>query len=214
MQKLSLKEKKIKNNLLNIQSEIKNSTLVAVTKTRSLEEIHFLYSLGIRDFGENRVEDLSEKSVAMESFNDIRWHMIGNIQSKKIRKLSLVKNLHAIHSVSSLKVLNLILKENLSSLLFLQVNISQELEKSGFFDLEQLSEAYNSASDKVYGLMGMSKLRTDNLEKSADECFKKLKSFRDQINPNLKLSMGMSNDYKIALNYESDFIRIGSLLFN
>lgn len=201
--------------------------LVAVTKKLPLSDIEFAYSAGIRDFGENRVDELFEKSEALKNYKDIRWHFIGNIQSKKINKLLGIPQLHAIHSVDSFEtLLNLTKKEeSLSSPvgLFLQVNTSSEREKSGFVDWDELAASVNHLLKKensfpLMGLMTMSKVRTNNFEEDARKCFEQLVRVKNQVEgdfdlQNLKLSMGMSSDYEIALDVGTDFVRLGSSIF-
>lgn len=201
--------------------------LVAVTKKQPVSDIEFAYSSGIRDFGENRIEELVEKSEALKHLDDIRWHYIGNIQSKKITKLFSVKGLYAIHSVDSFETLqNLIKKdENLNHpvQLFLQVNTSSEKEKSGFLDWDHLAASVNLLRKKeerfpLLGLMTMSKVRTNSFEEDARKCFEQLVKIKNRVEgdfdlESLLLSMGMSNDYEIALEVGTDFVRLGSSIF-
>ena len=191
-------------------------TLVAVSKKRSIEEIKYLYDLGQRDFGENRVEELVEKSIALSDL-DIHWHFIGNIQSKKISSLLQVNNLDSIHSVDRLKVLEVLVKHSCSTKLFLQSNISGESQKAGFETIGELKAAYQFGVDNklnIVGLMGMAAIRTENQLETASENFDRLCQLRDNLNKELELSMGMSDDYKVAIQKGSNYLRIGSLLFS
>jgi len=206
-------------------------TVIHVTKKRPLEDIIMAYELGVRDFGENRVDELQLKADAClaKGITDIRWHFIGNIQSNKINTLFKIKGLYAIHSVDSLKVLKnlferkdrLITKE---VLFFIQINTSNESEKSGISDWDELSALANfyigqeSAPLHWHGLMTMGKLRTDDFQKDAQKCFSQLVKVRDTLIrdyelKDLKLSMGMSNDYQVALQEGSDYLRLGSLIY-
>lgn len=201
--------------------------LVAVSKKQPVSDIQYAYEAGVRDFGENRVDELVEKSESLSHLKDIRWHFIGNLQSKKINKLLKVPNLYAIHSVDSFDTLqNLIKKEELlvnPIRLFLQVNTSSEREKGGFLDWDDLAASVNCLlkREKTYilqGLMTMSKLRTNNFEEDAKKCFEQLVKVRNMVEgdfdlQNLKLSMGMSSDYLIALQVGTDYVRIGSTIF-
>jgi hypothetical protein len=208
--------------------------LIAVSKNRPLEDILHAYHSGIRDFGENRIEELETKaeSLLKMGMTDIRWHFIGKLQSKKISRLLDIPNLVAIHSVDSVSLLQKLIdrgkdrgKEgNASTIsLFIQVNTSGEPEKSGFVDWDELASAVNLLINekppfRLHGLMTMSKMRTENFAEDALKCFDQLHRIRDKIAQdftisNLKLSMGMSNDYEIALNVGTDYIRLGSALF-
>ncbi len=213
-----------------ILSKTGDATLVAVTKYSDLREIGVAYDIGHRDFGENRVSDLETKAQAFksESRTDVRWHFIGHLQSNKVAKLLKVPGLHAIHSIDSEKLLKEVLKRE-SDLhsplsLFIQVNTSGEKEKGGFEDYQSLKKAVEtclrspSSVVMLEGLMTMGTYRTDDREAEAKRCFQLLKNYAERLKsdlkiPSLKLSMGMSDDYQIALAEGSDLIRVGSLLF-
>ena len=205
----------------------KGSFLLIVTKTRSLEEIKTYYELGHRDFGENRVQDLSEKAEALKSScPDIRWHMIGHLQSNKINHLYAVHNLYAIHSVHDLQLVDKLVKseDKLSKDLqiFLQFNTSHEEEKSGFETYTELTEAAESVMEskrlKLAGLMTMGTIRTENFEAEARRCFQELQVERvkleSEFNVKLGTSMGMSQDYQIALEEGATWIRLGTMMFS
>lgn len=205
-------------------------TLVAVSKKMPFEDIAFAYKAGVVDFGENRVEELVKKSqMAVEQGLNIRWHYIGNIQSKKVNKLFKCPNLHAIHSVDSFQTLQTLVEK--SDILrhpvqiFLQVNTSNEKEKAGFIEWDDIAAAINlflknedTLALKLFGLMTMSKFRTDNFEEDALKCFEHLVKVRDSLVKDfdlneLKLSMGMSSDFEQALQAGTDYLRIGSTIF-
>lgn len=212
-----------------LDKELGDATLVAVTKYSDLREISMAYHLGHRDFGENRVLDLETKAKGLlgSDFEDVRWHFIGHLQTNKVAKLMKVPNLHAIHSVDSLKLLQEILRResDLTSpvRIFLQVNTSGEAEKGGFETYESLEKAVAhllkvSPSALIFeGLMTMGTYRTDEREAEARRCFRLLKSMakklEEKFDLDLKLSMGMSEDYQIALEEGADLVRVGSLLF-
>lgn len=204
----------------------KGSFLLIVSKTRSLEEIKAYYELGHRDFGENRVQDLEEKALALkESCPDIRWHMIGHLQTNKINHLFAVPNLFAIHSVHDLHLVDKLVKaeDKLSHDLqiFLQFNTSHEDEKSGFETYTELTEAVESVLEskrlKLTGLMTMGTLRTDAFEAEARRCFQELQVERLKLESEFKVklatSMGMSQDYQIALEEGATWIRLGTMMF-
>jgi pyridoxal phosphate enzyme (YggS family) len=202
------------------------SKLLLVSKTRSEEEIRAYYELGQRDFGENRVQELMEKSEHLKAAcPEIRWHMIGNLQSNKINQLFLVSNLWAIHSVDDRDLLEKLIKTEgrLDSplRLFLQFNTSKEVEKSGFEDYASLKAAASliSATSKIklQGLMTMGTLRTEDFQSEAKRCFHELNELKDKLSQELGMpletSMGMSQDYQIALDEKSHWIRLGTMMF-
>ena len=197
----------------------KNFTCVAVSKTKPKEDIEKIYNLGHRDFGENKVQELEYKYNNLPQ--DINWHMIGHLQSNKVRKVIPIVSL--IHSVDSLKLLKVINKESKKfdkvTNCLIQVNISKESSKYGFkeselgfLNQESMSEYQNI---KFKGLMGMASF-TDSESIIKNE-FNNLKNIYDNIRKEIDdfniLSMGMSNDYKIALENGSNMIRVGSKIF-
>jgi len=194
--------------------EKKNITLVAVSKTKPVEDILELYNLGHRDFGENYVQELVDKQSFLPK--DINWHYIGHLQSNKVK--SIAPFVHLIHGVDSLKLLKEINKEagknNRVIDVLLQVYIAQEETKFGL-DKEELSTVINESANLNYinikGLMGMASF-SDDLQKVRGE-FRNLKTIFDKHTQLSILSMGMSGDYKIAIEEGSTMIRIGSLLF-
>ncbi|HXL57509.1 MAG TPA: YggS family pyridoxal phosphate-dependent enzyme [Chitinophagaceae bacterium] len=199
----------------------KNVKLVAVSKTKPVEDIFELYKLGQKDFGENYVQELLEKQKQLPA--DIHWHFIGHLQGNKVRYIT--SFIHLIQGVDSYKLLSEINKQgqkiNRVINCLLQVHIAQEETKFGF-DEKELDEAINQLikapmeNINVTGLMGMASF-TDDMDKVRSE-FKYLKALFDkyQQTTNYKLqtlSMGMSSDYKIAIEEGSNMIRVGSLLF-
>lgn len=200
--------------------------LVAVSKVRTVAEIKLLYNLGQRDFGENYVQELLSKQLELP--HDIRWHFIGHLQSNKVKYLA--PFVHMIHGIDSFKLLEEIDKQaarnqrTISCLL--QIHIAQEETKFGFSQ-EELKSLIASVPKykltgsfeniKLCGLMGMASF-TENMELVRKE-FKFLKCLFDDTANELKagtfktLSMGMSGDYKIAIEEGSNMVRIGSLLF-
>lgn len=198
-------------------------TLVAVTKYGDYSDVERLYELGHRDFGENRVEALEEKQgfVNRLGHKDLRWHFIGNLQSNKIERLMKIDNLVAIHSIIKFDHLTKISKHQKHPLdIFIQINTSHEDEKSGLESYEELQDFYskfkaaNFQKLKLKGLMTMGKIRTDDIQASAKFCFNTLSTMRNNLDPKLSLSMGMSSDYNYALENGADYLRIGSTLFN
>lgn len=202
-----------------------HATLVAVSKTKSVEEIKELYDLGQRDFGENYVQELTQKQSQLP--NDIRWHFIGHLQSNKVKQIA--PFIHLIQSVDSPKLLQEInnqgKKNNSIINCLLQIHIAQEETKFGL-DEHELDTLLNTNSNelrelqnvRIVGLMGMASF-TDDMEKVRIE-FKYLRTLFDKFAAKLTthsrlttLSMGMSSDYTIAIEEGSTMIRIGSLIF-
>ena len=213
----------IKSNLDSIINSIsKEVQLVAVTKTRSLEELQELYNCGQKVFGENRVQELLLKHENLP--NDIQWHLIGHLQTNKVKFI--VPFVALIHSVDSEKLLAEINKQaqkiNKKIAVLLQVFIAKEETKFGW-DEQELTEFLvykkykNYPNIDIVGLMGMA-TNTDNVEQVKNE-FLYLKSIFHKAemeieNSNFKIiSMGMSNDYKLAIECGSNMIRVGSALF-
>lgn len=195
--------------------DTKQVTLVAVSKTKPSEDIFELYHLGQRDFGENYVQELVDKAAQLPK--DIRWHFIGHLQTNKVKLIAPFVQL--IHGVDSLKLLKEINKEaaknNRVIDCLLQIHIAQEETKFGL-DEEELELIIGQLTDmpmpniRVAGLMGMASF-TDDMTKVRTE-FKNLKEVFDYTKLQT-LSMGMSNDYKVAIEEGSNMVRIGSLLF-
>ena len=203
----------------------KNALLVAVSKTKSIEDIKELYDLGQRDFGENYVQEMVDKYHELPK--DIRWHFIGHLQSNKVKYIA--PFVHLIQSVDSLKLLQEINKQGAKTNrvldVLLQIHIGKEETKFGLdedelqgilkTDLVTLDELKNV---RIIGLMGMASF-TDNKEEVKNE-FHYLKTLSDkygslqQVNRKLQtLSMGMSDDFKVAIDEGSNLVRIGSLIF-
>jgi len=215
----------IRENLEKIKKEIpSNITLIAVSKTKPNEVILEAYQHGHRIFGENKVQELSAKFEALPK--DIKWHMIGHLQTNKVKYIApFVK---AIHAVDSLKLLNKINKEaaknnRIIDCLF-QLHIAQEDSKYGF-EFEELKDAIDTLNFealknvRVIGLMGMATFTEDedlvrDEFKSLNHYFKVLKKqyFHDD-DSFAQISMGMSDDYQIAIKEGSTMIRVGSSIF-
>ncbi|RED97510.1 YggS family pyridoxal phosphate-dependent enzyme [Marinoscillum furvescens] len=202
----------------------RKATLVAISKTKPISDIEAAYRAGQRHFGENKVQEMTEKSEHLPK--DIKWHMVGHLQRNKVKYIA--PYVHLIHSVDSLRLLKAINKEatknNRVINCLLQVHIAEESTKFGF-DAEELYELLsgtdlsNLEHIKISGLMGMA-TNTSDTEKVKQE-FLALKQLFDEIRerytlPNLdlsELSMGMSGDFEIALDCGSSMIRVGSLIF-
>ncbi len=213
--------------LSEVKSRLKSGvTLIIVSKTRPIEDIQMYYDLGVRDFGENRVQELYEKSELLKKkCPNIRWHMIGHLQSNKINQLFTIDNLFSIHSVHDQALLDKLMKAehrlSHSVEIYLQFNTSQEDEKSGFETYTELKAAGECALRarqlKLVGLMTMGTLRTENFERDAGVCFQDLKVEKEKLEAELEIklltSMGMSQDYEIALREGTDCVRLGTMMF-
>jgi len=193
-------------------------TMVAVSKTKPVADIEALYALGQRAFGENYVQELVDKQALLPG--DIEWHFIGHLQSNKVKYIA--PFVHLIHGVDSLKLLKEIdkqaAKNNRIIHCLLQIHIASEETKFGM-DEQELQEAITQLSSfpnvKVCGLMGMASFSDD--ESKVRKEFSTLRQLLLQSaishQPSAILSMGMSGDYKIAIEEGSTMVRIGSLLF-
>ena len=218
-QKMSIKE-----NLHEIKNSLPESvTLVAVSKTKPVSDLMEAYEAGQRIFGENKIQEMAEKFEQMPK--DIQWHMIGHVQTNKVKFMAPFVSL--IHGVDSLKLLEEIdkqaLKNNRVIDCLLQMHIAEEETKFGL-DNEELDEILQQFQNnkfkniKIIGLMGMATF-TENQEQIKKE-FLHLKSIFDK-NKNLNtenfhltiLSMGMSGDYQLAIECGSTMVRIGSSIF-
>lgn len=209
----------IKNQISIINNEIKDKAdLIAVSKTRSVEQIIEAYNQGQKKFGENRVHEIVEKYNNLPK--DIEWHMIGHLQKNKVKHIS--KFISLIHSLDRLSLAKEIdknaKKENRSIDCLIQIKISNDESKYGL-NPEQLDSFYTDLKQfeniNTIGLMAMATFTKDqNL--IADE-FKKMENlFKEMktIDSNFKiLSIGMSDDYQLAINNGSNMIRVGSKIF-
>ncbi|MGZ9736667.1 YggS family pyridoxal phosphate-dependent enzyme [Flavobacterium sp. GNP002] len=214
----------IKNNLLNIKATLpEHVTLVAVSKTKPVSDLMEAYEAGQRIFGENKIQEMAEKWEQMPK--DIQWHMIGHVQTNKVKFMAPFVSL--IHGVDSLKLLQEInkqaLKNNRIIDCLLQIYIAEEETKFGL-DEEELalllssSEFHEMKNIRIVGLMGMATF-TDNKDQIKNE-FLHLKTIFDTTkeleteNCQLEtISMGMSGDYQLAIECGSTMVRIGSSIF-
>ena len=215
----------ISKNINQILSQIPDSVkLVAVSKTKPKEDIVEAYNGNYKIFGENKVQELVEKYEALPK--DIEWHMIGHLQSNKVKYIA--PFVHLIHAVDNFKLLKTInkeaLKNNRTINCLLQMHIAKEETKFGF-SIDEIKKMLDSDEYKnlenvnIIGVMGMATF-TDDKEIVASEfqylndCFNNLKTKYFFKNPDFKeLSMGMSGDYKIAIEKGSTIIRVGSSIF-
>ena len=199
----------------------KDVVLVAVSKTKPIETILEACSKGHLDFGENKVQELVQKQENLPK--NIRWHMIGHVQRNKVKYIA--PFVYLIHGVDSLKLLNEINKQgkknNKTINCLLQIHIAKEENKFGF-DIQEIKEFIENkqyelwTNVKIVGVMGMATF-TENKNLVKQE-FEQLKSYFDELrtffsNEFKIISMGMSGDYKEAIEAGSNMVRIGSSLF-
>ena len=213
-------------NLNHIQNQINSKILklnisnykpkiIAISKTFKINHISPLIEYGHRDFGENFLQELKEKKAKLPS--DIRWHFLGNIQSNKVKDIVMYSDL--IHSISRSKIFNKLseLKTNKNIKILLQLKLGEEETKSGFNEAEiyEIVARNESTNITIKGLMviaeGGIKIEKLKLQFSqAKNVFEKIKSMNKDVE---FLSMGMSNDYELALSQGSNMIRIGTSIF-
>jgi pyridoxal phosphate enzyme (YggS family) len=216
----------IRKNLEYFKTRLKEADckLIAVSKTHPPEVIMEAYEAGYKCFGENKVQELTTKHEALPA--DIEWHMIGHLQSNKVKFV--VPFVHLIHSVDSVSLLKEINKQGQKAgkkiNCLLQVHIAEEESKFGFSEKELLhlidsSEFMNMDHVSVIGLMGMATNTKDQEQirkefRSLKRLFERLKEEHPSHNLQMKeLSMGMSSDYEIAIAEGSTMIRVGSRIF-
>ncbi|MCK5781569.1 MAG: YggS family pyridoxal phosphate-dependent enzyme [Flavobacteriales bacterium] len=211
----------ISDNLSEINNTLAdNVTLVAVSKTKPNEDIMEAYEAGQRVFGENKIQEMVGKHETLPK--DIEWHMIGHVQTNKVKYMaSFVKLIHGVESLKLLKEINKRAKQNDRVIdCLLQVHIAEEDTKFGFDHSEIVnilsSDQYNSYENvRVVGLMGMATNTSDENKISSE--FASLKNIFDIVKETNQqfttLSMGMSSDYKMAIEKGSTMVRIGSSIF-
>lgn len=211
----------IAENLKKIRQELpEDVTLIAVSKTKSTSDILKAYDAGQRIFGENKIQEMTNKYDVLPK--DIEWHMIGHVQTNKVKYMaSYVSLIHAVHKMKLLKEINKRAKKEKREIqCLLQLKIAEEDSKYGM-DVEAMnniltSEEYaNMENVKIVGLMGMATLTES--KKQINKEFQFLKKNFDtfaKTHPELKiLSMGMSSDYPIAIENGTTMVRIGSKIF-
>lgn len=211
--------KKLKENIIFICQKINRNPseikILPITKGVDIYKIKFLYELGFREFGENRVKEAIEKFSYLPS--DINWHLVGHLQTNKVRKA--LKIFKVIQSIDRFEIIDEIEKNKVRIDVFIEFNCSNEPQKYGF-NPENFKEVVESILKSNYlnliGLMTVGPYPVS--EAKSRKAFEKLRIIREKIkenfNLNLKLSMGMSEDYIYAIMEGSDMIRIGRALFS
>jgi len=222
---LEKKLKSIEKNILKLSNKVNRKseeiTLIAVSKTKPIEMIKQLYDLGIKDFGENKVQEILEKYSNLPK--DIKWHMIGHLQTNKVKDI--IDKVYLIHSVDTVHLAEVIDKEAFKKAIIIdiliQVNVAQENSKFGFSN-DDVMTAIEIISKfphiRIKGLMTIAPY----VENSEDnrEIFSKLRDLAIEIkqkniyNVDMEiLSMGMTNDYMIAIEEGATMIRVGTGIF-
>ncbi len=222
----------LKENYAQVLNNVKNAcnragrnrdevTLIAVSKTKPVEMLQEVYDCGCRDFGENKVQEIMDKYDKLPS--DIRWHMIGHLQTNKVKYI--VDKVYMIHSVDSMKLAREISKEavkkNVTVKILLEVNVAKEESKFGMMT-EEVKDFYNEVIDlpglKVCGLMTIAPYVEDSEENR--QYFVNLKQLMVDIvkekTDNIsvgELSMGMTGDYEVAIEEGATFVRVGTGIF-
>ena len=191
-----------------------STKLMIVTKNQSIKDIKELITSGHKLFGENKVQEANLKYQTINFPEDLELHLIGPLQSNKVKNA--LKIFDVIQSIDRVSLVDEISKQKnklpsaKTKNFFIQVNIGEEVQKSGV-QKKDLKDLYDYSVSKNLEICGLMCIPPNIIDPS--NYFKEMIKLRDSINKDLKLSMGMSNDYKIALNFQSDIIRIGSLIF-
>ena len=205
------------NNLHNIIRELnnyKNSLLLIVSKNQSVNDIIELNSRGFKLFGENRVQEAKEKFLEIKNRSSIDLHLIGPLQRNKVK--TALQLFDVIQTIDRVSLIDALVKElrNLINLktreYYIQINIGEESQKGGVLK-KDLFQLYDYCLQNKLNITGLMCIPPN--DKRPEIYFEEMVFLRNKIDKGLKLSMGMSNDYKVALNYQSNLIRIGSLIF-
>ncbi len=218
-EKYKLLQNKIKACCENCGRNVEEINIIAVSKTQPVEIIKEAISSGIEIFGENKAQELKEKVLLID--DDVKWHFIGHLQKNKVKFV--VGNADLIHSVDTLKLAQVIERKaeelNIMQKILLEIKTSDEESKHGLEDFDEIIEiaeyCRNSENLDLQGLMTMAPFVED--EQVIRQCFKNLKEMQTKINSRgfelKELSMGMTNDYEIAIEEGATMIRIGTAVF-
>jgi len=213
----------IRSNFDDVYSRIKkldsSVEIIAVSKTKPIELIDEACFSGIKIFGENKIKEGIDKfTIIKQKYSDIQLHHIGPVQSGTLKKLfGLFDYTHGVSSISNLIELSKQSEKSKKELkFFLQVNLTEEETKSGFYEneIEKLIPEISNYETEFFQFQGFMTIGpSDGNKEITRKVFKKLNTIKNQYAPNSKLSMGMSDDYEIALEEGTNFIRIGSAIF-
>ena len=189
--------------------------LLIVSKNQTSNDVQELINQGFKIFGENRVQEASKKFGNIVNIEKIELHLIGPLQTNKVKDALILFN--TIQSIDRKKLVDAIakvstsLKNKKTNSYYIQVNIGSETQKSGVSQSD-VADLYRYASDKGLKVIGL--MCIPPIGSNSEIFFKEMNVIKNKINPKLFLSMGMSNDYLVALNHKSNLIRVGSLIFN
>lgn len=209
----------LQKNLEIVKKNLHGQIIIAATKYVDADVIRQLYDLGITEVGENRVQDFLQKKDKLHDL-PIKWHFIGHLQTNKVRMM--INQIDCLHSLDSLKLAQVIQQYRQTILpCFIEVKLTDEPNKTGIA-AEDLIQFVQSLSQydiiSIVGLMGMAK--ANGTEEEVESSFKLLKKLREEVQslnlpyaPCHSLSMGMSDDYQIAVKCDSTHLRLGSILF-
>ena len=201
-----------------IKSNLKKfdkADLLIVSKNQTSNDVQELINQGFKIFGENRVQEASKKFGNIVEIQNIELHLIGPLQTNKVKDALILFN--TIQSIDRKKLVDAIAKVSISlknkktNSYYIQVNIGSEKQKSGVSQSD-VADLYRYAIDKGLKVIGF--MCIPPMGSSSEIFFKEMNVIKNKINPKLFLSMGMSNDYLVALNHKSNLIRVGSLIFN
>ena len=191
------------------------ANLLIVSKNQTSNDVQELINQGFRIFGENRVQEASKKFGNIVNIEKIELHLIGPLQTNKVKDALILFN--TIQSIDRKKLVDAIakvstsLKNKKTNSYYIQVNIGSETQKSGVSQSD-VADLYRYAIDKGLKVIGL--MCIPPIGSNSEIFFKEMNVIKNKINPKLFLSMGMSNDYLVALNHKSNLIRVGSLIFN
>lgn len=206
-------------NLLEIKKSCQKATIVAATKYVNVDKMLDLLNFNINNFGENRVDSFLEKYDSLKSHDEVVWHFIGTLQTNKVSKM--INKIDYLHSLNSIRLARYIDRYREKPLnCFLEINLTNSLTKTGILESEIiniLEEIKGLKNVNVIGLMTMTEPDMNNEEKTS--VFLKLKELKEMLNQNgydkiAHLSMGMSDDYLIAIECGATFVRLGRILFS
>ena len=201
-----------------IKSNLKKfdkADLLIVSKNQTSNDVQELINQGFKIFGENRVQEASKKFGNIVNIEKIELHLIGPLQTNKVKDALILFN--TIQSIDRKKLVDTIakvstsLKNKKTNSYYIQVNIGSETQKSGVSQSD-VADLYRYAIDKGLKVIGL--MCIPPIGSNSEIFFKEMNVIKNKVNPKLFLSMGMSNDYFVALNHKSNLIRVGSLIFN
>ena len=211
---MTVNYKNLEKVLIDIQ-DYKLTKLLIVSKNQSIDDIKDLIDKGYIIFGENKVQEAKKKFQEIDDLFKINLHLIGPLQTNKVKEaLHLFDTIQSVDREKLVEEISKFIKKNdkiKTKSFYIQINIGREEQKSGV-DKAQFKDFYHYALAKDLIIEGLMCIPPNT--PNTNEYFQEMNEIRKKINPSLKLSMGMSNDYQIALEHQTNLIRIGSLIFN